>query len=189
MYEFEDGREVTEVRRNLAYRDVGRYDAPRREIDRLIRTVHHSGLEASTVQVVTGLFVRFRRGERHFKSGEPRYTNRIHRDDAVGLLHAMTVAEAEHLPPIVLEVDDPSVLHGMTLLPLANALGAELSEGGVGRAPLALVERPISDVAHFIELHLATLYATQPIGKALWRGSRARCGGWSTTRNRGGIGE
>ena len=58
---------------------------------------------------------------------------------------------------------------------------------GLGAHPLALVERPISDVAHFIELHLATLYATQPIEKVMAR-SYERWG-WLTTRNRGGIGE
>ena len=81
--------------------------------------VHHSGLEASTVQVVTGWFVPFWRVEQRLSlesRGIPTEFTTMMRWGSLTVAE-VTVAEVEcHLPPVVLGVDDLSASHGMTSL-------------------------------------------------------------------------
>ena len=51
----------------------------------------------------TGLLDRVRRGEALYTSGPPRYTNRIHRDDAAGILHHLITGDEP--PECLLGVD------------------------------------------------------------------------------------
>ena len=107
MYEFEDGREVTE---ETEISPTGMSGATMRRGEKLIASLDGTSLRLGGIYGAGRhwLVRAVQEGRAALKSGEPRYTNRIHRDDAVGLLHAMTVAEVEHLPPVVLGVDDLS---------------------------------------------------------------------------------
>ena len=134
VYEFEDGREVTE---DTDISPTGMSGATMRRGEKLVASLQGTSLRLGGIYGAGRhwLVRAVQEGRAALKPGEPRYTNRIHRDDAVGLLHAMTVAEVERLPPIVLGVDDLSAPWNDVITYLANALGRELSEDGVGRAP------------------------------------------------------
>lgn len=70
----------------------------------------------------TGLLERVRRGEARYAPGPPRYTNRIHRDDAAGILHHLL--GAEELPARLLGVDSAPAPEQEVLTWLAERLGA-----------------------------------------------------------------
>ncbi|MBW2242240.1 MAG: SDR family oxidoreductase [Deltaproteobacteria bacterium] len=70
----------------------------------------------------TGLLDRVRRGEARYSPGPPRYTNRIHRDDAAGILHHLITGE---LPPeCLLGVDSAPASEREVQDWLASCLGA-----------------------------------------------------------------
>jgi nucleoside-diphosphate-sugar epimerase len=76
----------------------------------------------------TRLVERVRSGRAWIHPGPPRYTNRIHRDDAVGALcHLAALALAgEPLAPIYLAVDDEPADEAVVLRWLADRLGVSL---------------------------------------------------------------
>jgi nucleoside-diphosphate-sugar epimerase len=69
-----------------------------------------------------GLLERVRRGEASIAPGPPRYTNRIHRDDAAGVLRF--VAALARPEPVYLGVDDDPASERELLAWLAARLGA-----------------------------------------------------------------
>ncbi|MAE96081.1 MAG: NAD(P)-dependent oxidoreductase [Deltaproteobacteria bacterium] len=75
-----------------------------------------------------GLVDRVRRGEATFAPGPPRYRNRIHRDDAAGLLAHLLGLPG--LPPVILGVDDAPVPEREVLEWLASRLGAPAPRAG-----------------------------------------------------------
>ena len=104
----------------------------------------------------TGLLERVRRGEATYAPGPPRYTNRIHRDDAVEILdRLMRMAEP---PPRLLGVDDRPTQDREVLEWLAAELGAPPPRG---RSPepgsrAALSNRRCrNDLLHRLEIPLA----------------------------------
>lgn len=74
----------------------------------------------------SGLLERVRSAEARFSPGPPRYTNRIHREDAAGLLaHLIGVRD---LPRVILGVDDAPAPEREVLEWLAQRLGAPMPE-------------------------------------------------------------
>ena len=70
----------------------------------------------------TSLVDRVRTGQAALQKGQPRYTNRIHRDDVVGALaHLM---DLEGPAPLYIAVDDDPVEEAVLLRWLAGVLGA-----------------------------------------------------------------
>ena len=134
VYEFEDGREVTE---DTEIAPTGMAGGTIFRGEKLIASLGGTALRLGGIYGAGRhwLVRAVQEGRAALKSGEPRYTNRIHRDDAVGLLHAMTVTKDERLPPIVLGVDERSAPWNEVITFIAEALGCELGEDGEGRAP------------------------------------------------------
>lgn len=75
----------------------------------------------------TGLMERVRRGEATYAPGAPRYTNRIHRDDAAAILDH--VIQLTRPPPRLLGVDDCPAQDREVLEWLAGELGAPAPRG------------------------------------------------------------
>ena len=133
VYEFEDGREVTEAT-DIA--PSGMSGSTIRRGEQIVENLGGASLRLGGIYGAgrNWLVRAVRQGKASLKPGEPRYTNRIHRDDAVGLLHAMTVSP-EALPKIVLGVDEVSSPWNEVVSFIADKLGIVLPEEGVGRAP------------------------------------------------------
>ena len=133
VYEFEDGREVTEA---TEIQPSGMSGATIRRGEQIVEELGGSSLRLGGIYGAGRhwLVRAVQEGKASLKPGEPRYTNRIHRDDAVGLLHAMTVSQAT-LPKIVLGVDQVSSPWNDVVSFIAAKLGTTLPEEGVGRAP------------------------------------------------------
>ena len=70
----------------------------------------------------TGLLERVRRGEARYNPGPPHYTNRIHRDDAAGILHNLLVGASP--PPCLIGVDSAPAPEREVQEWLADRLGA-----------------------------------------------------------------
>jgi nucleoside-diphosphate-sugar epimerase len=70
----------------------------------------------------TSLVDRVRTGRASYRKGAPRYTNRIHRDDIVGVLEHLMNAEAP--APLYVTVDDEPAEDAVVLRWLAGILGA-----------------------------------------------------------------
>lgn len=81
----------------------------------------------------TRLLTSVREGRARLVAGPPQYTNRIHRDDAAGLIAHVLLEEAA--PPLLLGVDDEPVERNTLLRWLAAELGAAEPEVGAATAP------------------------------------------------------
>lgn len=134
VYEFEDGREVTE---ETPIEPIGMSGSTIRRGEKVIAGLGGASLRLGGIYGAgrNWLVRAVREGKASLKPGAPRYTNRIHRDDAVGLLHAMVVSRCENLPPVVLGVDSVSSPWNEVIGFLAEKLSVTLPEEGVGRAP------------------------------------------------------
>ena len=133
VYEFEDGQEVNE---ETPIAPTGMAGATIRRGEALIESLGGSSLRLGGIYGAGRhwLVRAVREGKAALKPGEPRFTNRIHRDDAVGLLHAMVVS-TEPLPKVILGVDTTSAPWNEVVSFIADRLGLTLPEDGVGRAP------------------------------------------------------
>jgi len=133
VYEFEDGQEVNE---ETQIAPMGMAGSTIRRGEALIESLGGSSLRLGGIYGAGRhwLVRAVREGKAALKPGAPRFTNRIHRDDAVGLLHAM-VLSSEPLPRVVLGVDTTSAPWNEVVSFIADKLKVTLPEDGAGRAP------------------------------------------------------
>lgn len=118
------------------------------EAERILR----EGFAATTALRLGGIYgpgrtrlaARVRDREPTLEPGPPRYTNRIHRDDAAGVLAQLAgwALAGREVPELLLGVDDEPATQRAVLTWLAEQLGVPLVERAPGAATGAASRRP-----------------------------------------------
>lgn len=133
VYDIEDGREVTEET------PIAPMSFSAQALLAGETSFHDLGGSALRLGGIYGggrhwLVRAVQEGRASLRVGPPRYTNRIQRDDAVGLLKAMVDYQGTPLK-VVLGVDDEPAPWNEVITWIADALGVSLSSGGAESAP------------------------------------------------------